>query len=65
MQAGVDLWTAAGFLGMTVETLERNYGHHHPDYMQDAANALSTGRRKPAETVDVSVAGKKLGSGNP
>ncbi len=65
MQAGVDLWTAAGFLGMTVETLERNYGHHHPDYMQDAANALSTGRRKPAETVDVSVAGKKRGSGSP
>jgi integrase len=27
MQRGVDLWQAAGFLGMSVETLERNYGH--------------------------------------
>ncbi|MCC6415192.1 MAG: tyrosine-type recombinase/integrase [Opitutaceae bacterium] len=65
MQAGVDLWAAAGFLGMTVETLERNYGHHHPDYMLDAANALSTGRRKSAEKVVVSVAGKKQGAGSP
>jgi integrase len=31
MQAGVDLWEASGFLGMTVETLQRVYGHHHPD----------------------------------
>ena len=29
---------------MTTETLERNYGHHHPDYMKDAADALSRGR---------------------
>jgi len=36
MQAGVDLWAASGFLGMTVDTLERNYGHHHPDHMKDA-----------------------------
>jgi hypothetical protein len=27
MQAGVDLWEAAGWLGMTVEQLEANYGH--------------------------------------
>lgn len=59
MQAGVDLWMAAGFLGMTVETLERNYGHHHPDYMQDAAKALSRGPRAPAVSVVVSVAEKK------
>jgi hypothetical protein len=30
MQRGMDLWQAAGFLGMSVETLERNFGHHHP-----------------------------------
>jgi integrase len=60
MQGGIDIWAAAGFLGMTVETLERNYGHHHPDYMQDAANALSRGRRK-SESVVVSVADKKAG----
>ncbi|MBJ7545170.1 site-specific integrase [Rhodomicrobium udaipurense] len=39
MQAGVDPWEAAGYLGMTVETLERVYGHHHPDFQQNAAGA--------------------------
>jgi hypothetical protein len=42
---------------MTVETLERNYGHHHPDHMKDAAEALSRGRRKP-HSVAISVAEK-------
>ena len=40
MQKGVDLWDAAGFLGMTVQQLEATYGHHHPDYQQEAAEAL-------------------------
>jgi len=40
MQSGCDLWEAAGFLGMTVETLQSTYGHHHPDYQKEAANAL-------------------------
>src|SRR5262249_39277701 len=34
MQGGGDLWQIAGFLGMTVEMLERVYGHHHPDYQR-------------------------------
>jgi hypothetical protein len=41
MQQGVQLWEAAGFLGMTPETLERVYGHHHPEFMRNAAQALS------------------------
>jgi integrase len=40
MQKGVDLWAAAGFLGMTVQQLEKGYGHHHPDYQQQAVAAL-------------------------
>lgn len=43
MQAGADKWEAAGFLSMSVETLTRVYGHHHPDYMRGAADAI--GRR--------------------
>jgi integrase len=43
MQAGVDKWGAAGFLAMSLETLERTYGHHHPDYQREAADAI--GRR--------------------
>jgi hypothetical protein len=31
MQKGVNLWDPAGFLGMTVQQLEKCYGHHHPD----------------------------------
>jgi len=40
MQRGVDKWQVCGFLGMTMETLEKNYGHHHPDYQAEAANAF-------------------------
>jgi len=40
MQAGVDLWDAASFLGMTVQQLEATYGHHHPDFQSAAAEAL-------------------------
>jgi integrase len=38
MQAGVPIWEAAGFLGMTVKTLEAIYGHHSPDHQERAAN---------------------------
>lgn len=37
-QAGVPLWEAAGFLGMTVKTLERTYAHHSPHFQDSAAN---------------------------
>ena len=40
MQRGVPMWEAAGFLGMSRETLERVYGHHHPDFLRGAAEAL-------------------------
>jgi integrase len=40
MQKGVNLWDAAGFLGMTVQQLEQGYGHHHPDYQESAVAAL-------------------------
>ena len=37
MQAGVSVWKLAGFLGMTPDTLEKVYGHHHPDFQKAAA----------------------------
>jgi integrase len=46
MQGGCDLWAAAGYLGMTVEMLEANYGHHHPDHQKEALVAI--GRRRPS-----------------
>jgi integrase len=45
MQNGTDLWTAAGYLGMTVEVLERIYGHHHhPDYLSEAVEGITAKR---------------------
>ena len=49
MQNGADLWQAAGFLGMTVEMLERVYGHHHPDFQREAAEAMA---RSPGQKRD-------------
>lgn len=42
MQKRTDLWQAAGFLSMTVATLTAVYGHHHPDYMRGAAEAIGS-----------------------
>lgn len=41
MQAGTDLAEAAGYLGMTPETLWETYGHHHPDFQAAAAQAVA------------------------
>lgn len=38
MQAGVPIFEAAGFLGMSMKTLERIYAHHDPKYQDRAAN---------------------------
>jgi len=46
MRAGVDKWEAAGFLGMSVEMLDRVYGHHHADHLRTAAHFI--GYRPPA-----------------
>lgn len=40
MQRGVDPWQAAGFLGMSLETLQRVYGHHSPLHMEEARQAI-------------------------
>jgi integrase len=47
MQRAVPTWEAAGFLGMSEKTLRETYGHHHPDYLRGAANAIGT---RPAPT---------------
>jgi integrase len=47
MQAGVDVFEASGYLGMSPETLWETYGHHHPEYQSAAANAVSKKLRRP------------------
>jgi integrase len=54
MQAGVDKWEAAGFLGMSVEMLDRVYGHHHPNHLRGAARAIGY-RPRPVESLVVSL----------
>ncbi len=58
MQAAVDKWEAAGFLGMSVEMLDRVYGHHHPEHLKTAAQAI--GYRRRTSIVGKSLAEPKL-----
>ena len=43
------MWQAAGFLGMSEKTLRDTYGHHHPDFLREAANAI--GSRPPKKVA--------------
>lgn len=46
MQEGTPVAELAGYLGMTIETLERTYGHHSPNHMEHARDAMGGGKRK-------------------
>ncbi|MEZ5764052.1 MAG: hypothetical protein R3D69_07195 [Xanthobacteraceae bacterium] len=67
MQRGTDPWQAAGYLGMSHDVLLNTYGYHHPDYLSDAIDKI-TSRETNAERNEivseaVSVAVRKfLGS---
>jgi integrase len=55
MQRGVPIWQAAGYLGMSAEILERTYGHHHPDYMRGAAQAITSKQVENSVSLVVSL----------
>jgi len=61
MQRGVPVWEAAGFLGMSAEVLLTTYGHHHPDFLHGAANAITSKHRVSVveSVVDLDTAGKR------
>jgi integrase len=46
-QLGVPVHEICGFFGITREVFEEVYGHHHPDYQENAVNAFSRPRQKP------------------
>ena len=46
MEAGAELWQAAGYTGMTTAVLEKHYGHHRPDHQAGALGALKAKRAK-------------------
>ena len=39
LRAGVSPWETANALGMSLQVLISTYGHHHPDWQKDAAEA--------------------------
>ena len=41
MQTGIGLWEACGYFGVSLEMIERTYGHHHKDYLSGAAEAMN------------------------
>lgn len=49
MQAGMSKEDAASFFSTTVETIERVYWHHHPDFQRDAAERMG---RNPDRNPD-------------
>ena len=44
MQRGIDKWAAAGFFGLTLDMIEGTYGHHHPDHLRSAVEAMERRR---------------------
>lgn len=48
MQNGTNIWSVAGFSGTSIKTIEGTYGHHHPDYLEDARTSAKQARRKRA-----------------
>ncbi len=39
LKAGVAPWEVANALGMSLQVLISTYGHHHPDWQKEAADA--------------------------
>lgn len=52
MQNRADPYALSGMLGMTLETLQNVYGHHHPDHNRAAAAAIALRpkRERPTDT---------------
>lgn len=40
MQRGARVWDVAGYFGVSVEMIEKTYGHHHPDHQSSAREAM-------------------------
>lgn len=49
VQEGISLEVVARYLGNTAEMVEKVYGHHAPEFLRPAANALNRKPRSPAE----------------
>lgn len=50
MQGGAELNDAAGFLGMSEQTLREHYWHHHPDFQDGVDEAFNRSRERRKNT---------------
>jgi hypothetical protein len=62
MQWVAPMWEAAGFLGMSEKTLRDTYGHHHPDHLRGAANAIGSRPTPKKVALVVSLVDEKAKS---
>lgn len=46
MQNGTPPWLVAGFTGTSLQTIMNTYGHHAPDYMEEARSSFKDARRR-------------------
>ena len=51
MHLGVDMWEAAGYLGMSIKMLEEVCGHHHPDHQKAIRTAFTRINPTPIKNV--------------
>ena len=51
MQNGMSKEDAAGFFSTTVETIERHYWHHHPDFQREAAARMGRSHRQLSDRL--------------
>jgi hypothetical protein len=59
MQRGAQMWNAARFLGMSEKTLRETYGHHHPDFLRGAAEAIAARPVQKKEALVISLVEEK------
>jgi integrase len=45
LQSGATTWHCAGFFGTSQDTIEKVYGHHSPDFMQSALDAMESPKK--------------------
>ena len=41
MRSGANVWHISGYFGVSLDTLEKVYAHHHPDHMLSAVSAAN------------------------
>jgi integrase len=53
LQNGVPTWEVAGFVGRTEDTVRREYGHHSVEYLSQARDSFTAGKRRGGNAAPV------------